>query len=152
MTAEGIPLIVRRVIPAPCTRIFDAFATADHLCRWFRPNREIVVEVLRYAFVPQGAYRLRYLMPDGRRPVVGGVFDRIDRPRRISFSWEWDAPDPLENVPMHVCFDFHARGGATEVQVTHRGIPSDVACTIHADGWDATLAILADRLQEDGSP
>ena len=151
MTAAGIPLIVRRVIPASRERIFDAFTTAEYLSRWFRPSREITVEVLLYQFVPEGSYRLRYGLPDGRRPVVGGVFDRIERPTRISFSWEWGSPDPLANVPMHVRFDFRAEGPATEVQVTHRGIPSDAACTIHADGWEATLAILAHLLQEEGS-
>ena len=151
MTAEAIPLIVCRLIPASAERIFDAFRTADHLCRWFRPGPEVSVEALHYDFVPDGAYRLRYAMPDGRRPTVGGIFDQIEQPSRVSFSWEWEAPDPLQNVPMHVCFDFHAKGAATEVRVTHRGIPTDVVCTMHADGWEATLALLARRLQEEGT-
>ena len=150
MNADAVPLIVRRLIPAPCDRLFDAFSQADYLSQWFRPDPEISVEVLLYAFAPGGSYRLRYGLPNGSKPVVGGVFDAIERPTRVAFSWQWEAPDPLANVPMHVCFEFRAKGTATEVQVTHRGIPSDVACTVHADGWEATLAILARLLQEEG--
>jgi len=57
-------------------------------------------------------------------------------------TWEWQAPDPLENVPMSVNFRFLDVADGTEVVVIHEGILSDQACTIHAEGWEATLKIL----------
>ncbi len=148
MSETAIPLIIRRMIGASCETLFDAFATAENLSRWFRPTTEIKVEVLEYSFQPNGVFRLRYHMPDGRRPVVGGGFDRIEKPVEISFSWVWEAPDPLEDVPMHVTFAFEPRGDRTEVIITHHGIPTDMACTIHADGWEGTLTILEAALEE----
>lgn len=139
MTVESIPLVVRRVIPAPRTRIFEAFSRSDLLSQWFTPSADISLAVLEFDFVTDGRFRLRYNMPDGRRPVVGGSFEHIERPARITLSWIWEAPDPLADIPMRVLFQFAEKDGATEVVITHERIPSDAACTIHADGWEASL-------------
>nr|WP_319385012.1 SRPBCC domain-containing protein [uncultured Roseibium sp.] len=146
MTETAVPLIVRRTIYAPRATLFNAFGDAQTLTQWFTPDPGITVEALQYAFEQGGHFRLRYLMPDGRTPCVAGVFREIEPSRFISMSWEWQAPDPLENVPMTVSFRFLDVPGGTEVVVVHEGIPSDQACTIHADGWEATLQILESYL------
>ena len=146
MTSSAIPLVVRRVIPGTAAPLFDAFMTAGQLSRWFTPSPEIAVDVLQYEFVENGILRLRYSMADGRTPVVNGRFFAIRRPVEIAFSWEWEAPDPLANIPMQVSFEFCENDGATEVVVTHWGIPTDTACTIHQDGWTGTLATLEHQL------
>ena len=139
MTVQSIPLVVRRVIPAPRARIFEAFSRSELLSQWFTPSADISLEILEFRFVTDGRFRLRYSMPDGRRPVVGGSYELIERPTRIVLSWIWEAPDPLADVPMRVLFQFVENDDATEVVITHERIPSDVACTIHADGWEASL-------------
>ncbi|WP_434055238.1 MAG: SRPBCC domain-containing protein [Roseibium sp.] len=142
MTAAPVPLIVRRTIKAPRARIFSAFRDAETLTQWFTPDPGITVEALEFSFEQGGRFRLRYLMPDGRTPCVAGMFREVDPSQYISMSWEWQAPDPFENVPMTVSFRFLDVPGGTEVVVVHEGIPSDQACTIHAEGWEATLKIL----------
>lgn len=146
MTEPQVPLIVRRIIHAPRTRLFDAFSDAKTLTQWFTPDPGIAVDALEFAFEKGGCFRLRYRMPDGRTPCVAGVFLEIEPSRFISMTWEWQAPDPLENVPMTVSFRFLDVAGGTEVVVVHEGIPSDQACTIHAEGWEATLKILESHL------
>ena len=146
MTVESIPLVVRRVIAAPRTRIFEAFSRSDLLSQWFTPSAEVSLEILEFNFVTDGRFRLRYTMPDGRRPVVAGSYELIERPARIIFSWIWEAPDPLAGIPMRVLFRFAEKDDATEVVITHERIPSDVACTIHADGWEAALNSLENFL------
>ncbi|MEO0978897.1 MAG: SRPBCC domain-containing protein [Pseudomonadota bacterium] len=142
MTETPVPLIVRRTINAPRARIFSTFRDAETLTQWFTPDPGIKVEALEFAFSTGGRFRLRYLMPDGRTPCVAGVFEVIEPSRFIGMTWEWQAPDPLENIPMSVSFRFLDVPGGTEVVVIHEGIPSDQACTIHAEGWVATLKIL----------
>ena len=143
MTKQPIPLVVRRNIPAPRERIFNAFTRPELLTQWFTPSTDISVEALAFNFRPSGAFRLRYVMPDGRTPEVAGVFRRIEPPERIVMSWVWQAPDPLEDIPMNVTFEFLDSTDATEIVITHEGIPSDTACTVHADGWEGTLTVLA---------
>ncbi len=143
MTGEPVPLIVRRTIHAPRPRVFQAFGRAELLSQWFTPTEDIALDILTFDFSPGGRFRLRYTMPDGRRPVVGGTYADIVEPARIVMSWIWEAPDPLADIPMRVTFRFAEREQATEVIITHERIPSDHACTIHADGWEASL----DRLE-----
>jgi len=149
MTGNPVPLIVRRTIEAPRDRVFEAFSSASALIRWFTPSKNISVEALEFDFVPGGRFRLRYSMPDGRTPVVAGVIEQIERPSQIVLSWVWQAPDPLEGIPMKVTFRLVGKGNATDVVITHEGIPSDVVCTVHAEGWDGTLTFLAEHLAEE---
>lgn len=139
MIAIAVPLIVRRLIPAPRSRIFEAFSRADLLARWFTPSAEISLDILDFDFVENGAFRFRYVMPDGRRPVVGGAYERITPPEEIVVSWLWEAPDPLQGIDMRVLFRFVEKGDQTEVVIRHEKIPSDVACTVHEDGWEGSL-------------
>ena len=135
----SVPLIVRRMIQAPRTRVFEAFASSEALSRWFTPSADVVLEVMDFDFVAGGRFRLRYIMPDGRQPVVGGVYELIEPPARIIMSWIWEAPDPLADIPMRVSVQFLEKGDATDLVITHEGIPSDQACTIHEDGWGGAL-------------
>lgn len=148
MTAEPIPLIVRKVIAAPRARIFAAFSRAESLSRWFTPSQEIAIEVLAFEFASGGPFRFRYSMPDGRRPVVGGIYEAIETPERIACTWVWQAPDPLADVPMRVVFNFLEKCDGTEIVIAHHGIPSDQVCSIHEDGWDRALASLEDYVRE----
>ncbi|WP_298959667.1 SRPBCC domain-containing protein [uncultured Roseibium sp.] len=148
MMEPQIPLIVSRIIAAPCSRIFAAFADPSALARWFKPNRDTPVEILTYEFRIGGTYRLAWLLPDGRRPVVRGTFEEIERDQAIRMTWVWEAPDPLAGVPMRVTFHFEQSGGATEVKIVHEGIPNDMACTVHQEGWESTLDVLTDVLIE----
>ncbi len=136
---EPVPLIVRRRIPVPRDRVFEAFRSAEALAAWFTPSADVMLDIMAFDFTVGGRFRFAYVMPDRRRPVVGGVYDLIEPPVRIGCSWIWEAPDPLADVPMHVLFEFHARHNGTDIVITHRGIPSDQACTIHEAGWDGAL-------------
>ncbi len=139
MSDDAHPLIVRRVIAGPRDRVFEAFTRADLLSRWFTPSADIGLDIVDFRFVVGGSFRFRYGMPDGRRPVVGGVYERIARPSEIVLSWVWEAPDPLAGVDMRVCFRFDDHNGGTEVVITHLKLPSDMACTLHEDGWERAL-------------
>ncbi len=134
-----VPLVVRRQIAAPRRRVFEAFSRADLLVQWFTPTAEVGLDILAFEFREGAAFRFRYVMPDGRRPVVGGVYERIAAPEEIVVSWLWEAPDPLQGVDMRVRFRFEQAGDATEVVIRHEKLPSDAACTIHQDGWEAAL-------------
>jgi len=142
VTEPGIPLVVRRDIQASCERVFHAFTRADLLVQWFTPSPDITIEILRFEFVEGGSFRFRYTMPDGRKSVVGGTYERIDAPRELACSWTWEAPDPLAGVRMHVLFQFIEHDLGTHVVITHNGIPSNAACTVHESGWDGALSNL----------
>jgi uncharacterized protein YndB with AHSA1/START domain len=57
--------------------------------------------------------------PFRRRPAGGSTF--IDRPRRLAYTWTWDADD--ESRSQHVEVQFHESGGRTTVVLSNSGIP-----------------------------
>jgi uncharacterized protein YndB with AHSA1/START domain len=149
MTNQKIPLVVRRKISASRERIFEAFRCSASLLTWFSPNNDIQVQILLHDFQPLGRFRYRWLMSDGKTPTVKGEFLQIEKPTQIVMSWQWEAPDPLEKIPMRVSFRLIAADNETEVIITHEGIPSDTACTVHADGWEGTLTNLVSILEKE---
>ncbi len=137
-----VPLIVRRVIDSPPTQVFSAFSRCSALQKWFTPSAEVSIEILEFDFTVGGRFRFQYTLADGRQSVVTGNYEFITEPRQIVMTWVWEPPDALADIPMRVTFDFLEVAGATEVVVTHEGIPSDQACTVHQDGWAGTFANL----------
>ncbi len=131
-------LTVRRLITAERRSVFAAFASADALSTWFSPSADIAIELLAFDFTPQGRFSLRYTMPDGSQPVVNGVYEAIEPPERIVFSWIWEAPDPHADVPTRVVVTFRETAGRTDVELIHQRLPK-AACERHSAGWQATL-------------
>ena len=138
-TDAAVPLVVQREIAAPRPTVFEAFSRRELLAQWFTPNSDIVLEILEFDFRPGGRFRFRYDMPDGRRPSVGGVYEQIRSPEEIVISWLWEAPDPLQGIDMRVRFHFEDAGDVTRVVIRHEKLPSHLACSIHEDGWEASL-------------
>ena len=116
---------VSRIVQADRTRVFEAFSSAGALSQWFSPSPEISVDVEAFEFVPTGKFRLRYSMPDGTQPVVAGVYELIEPPHRIAFSWIWQAPYPHAGIPTRVSVRFAEKDAGTEITITHDRLPSE---------------------------
>ncbi|GLR69772.1 SRPBCC family protein [Agaribacter marinus] len=129
---------VRRLIKANRKRVFAAFSNAEALAQWFSPSVDIAIDVQVFEFVPKGQFRVRYTMPDGNQPIVGGVYEVIDEPNQIVFTWVWEAPDPHADIPTRVFVEFIDRGEETEVLLTHDKLPKE-ACERHIAGWESTF-------------
>ncbi len=139
MTTSAHSITVRRLIKAGRERVFEAFSQSAALSRWFSPSPDISVEVLAFQFGIGGSYRLRYSMPDGTHPVLGGTYDLIAPPDELAFSWVWEAPDPHADIPTRVHIQFLDRGDATEIVLVHEKLPSKEVGTRHAEGWERTF-------------
>ncbi len=146
MTKAIDAVIVRRLIRARRAQVFDAFSRAEALTLWFTPGSDISVEVLTFDFTPQGDFRFRYTMADGTRPIVGGTYETISPPDELAFSWIWEPPDRHADIWTRVLVQFHEKGDATEVLITHDHLPSVEAGSRFVAGWEGTLASLAMHL------
>ncbi len=129
---------VRRFIDADRDIVFGAFSSAEALARWFSPSADIAIAIEAFEFQEQGGFRLQYAMPDGLQPTVSGVFEHIERPGKIVFSWVWHAPDPHADVPTRVTVNFNEQGRGTELVLCHEMLPAEL-CERHHAGWVATL-------------
>jgi uncharacterized protein YndB with AHSA1/START domain len=134
-------LTVSRAIAAPQAALWALWTTPAWMRAWWGASEggelfDCVTEArpggaLRYAMRPRSG---------GAEERVAGVFDLVEPPARLGFSWVWQGG--AERVDNHATVTFEADGAATRVTVTHRGQPSARVADIHRRGWTDMLADL----------
>jgi uncharacterized protein YndB with AHSA1/START domain len=141
---------VRRSIAAPREALWALWTTPAWMRAWWGASEggelfDCVTEAqpggaLRYAMRPRSG---------GAEERVAGVFDLVEPPARLGFTWVWQGG--AERVDTHATVTFEAEGAGTRVTVTHRGQPSARVAAIHRQGWTDMLADLA-RAATDAMP
>ena len=133
-TQTATTLEIRRVVPAPRQRVFDAGTQAKELDRWSAPppmtaGAEIDLRV-------GGRYRITMQGPDGVERRVSGVYRVVDPPSKLVYTWKWEeSPMPDSTVTV----EFHDRGKSTEVVLRHDGLIDPDSRARHEHGWNGCL-------------
>lgn len=65
--------------------------------------------------------------------VMHGVFQLVDEPRELRYTWCWDSS--TETTEVHVRFKPAVNG--TVVKLSHSGFLSEDSRAIHDAGWDS---------------
>ena len=131
-------VVVRRTIAASAEELFDAWLDPEALAEWMRPGTIQRTEARVDARVG-GQYEI--VMHGDADPIPHrGVYQVIDRPRRLVFTW--NSPYAGANDSL-VTVDFRLAGKGTEVIITHERLPES-AMAGHSKGWTGAL----ERLDE----
>jgi uncharacterized protein YndB with AHSA1/START domain len=140
-------LVVRRRINATPETLFAAWTQPTLLVRWWGPQG-VACPAAEIDLRVGGSYRIANQFPDGTVIWIAGVFECIEPPRRLAYSWKLESHDgPAERVV--VCFEAH--GAATEVVVTHERITDEAARTSHERGWIGCLDSLVRYAERPGA-
>jgi glutathione S-transferase len=125
-------LEIRRTLAAPRERVFDAWTRAEELRKWFAPG-PLTTAVAESDLRVGGHYRITMRGPDGKEHTVRGVYQIVDPPRRLVYTWKWDdKPSAGEST---VTVEFNDQGGSTEVVLRHDGLPNEKEVADHNHGW-----------------
>ncbi len=142
MTDEFPPVaVVRHVIPAPPTVVFEAWVDADSMAEWMCPRPAIPTRVELDTRIG-GRYRID-IDDEGFELSVTGEYLVIDRPHRLSFTWTcttWKASDPESIVSVYL--EPHGED-ETLMTIRHERLPADLADG-HQRGW----ALIAQQLED----
>lgn len=130
-------LVVRRTIRAGADFLFAAWTEPDRLRKWWGPGR-VVCDAAEIDLRVGGRYRIANRMPDGSVIWILGEFERIERPRRLVYTWRVE-PAPESASAERVTVRFEPRDGATEVIVVHELIPDAATRDRHHAGWEGCL-------------
>jgi uncharacterized protein YndB with AHSA1/START domain len=130
---------VSREIAAPATELFDAWLDPEKLSRWMRPFDTTRSDVRLDPRVG-GEFEIVMHTPKGAVPHTGS-YQEITRPRRIVFTW--NSPFAGDHGSL-VTVDFNARGGGTEIVITHERLPSEEMVQAHSGGWSSILERIAE--------
>ena len=137
-------LVVSRTIGAPPDRVFDAWTSADLITRWWGGSGVTCPEA-HVDLTPGGEYRIANAMPDGTVTWISGVFELIERPHRLRYTWDVEPADP-DAVSSVVVVEFAAADHGTLVTVNQTRIPSANAGLMFETGWNSCLDGLRDLL------
>lgn len=126
-------LEIRRTLAAPRERVFNAWTRAEELRKWFAPG-PLTTAVAESELRVGGRYRITMRGPDGVEHTVTGVYQVVEPPKRLVYSWKWeDKPSAGEST---VTVEFNERGGSTEVVLRHEGLPNEKEIADHNHGWN----------------
>jgi uncharacterized protein YndB with AHSA1/START domain len=138
MSAAGETLVVRRFLPVPRERVFQAWLDPTSLAQWMRPMGadEATAEV-----DPRVGGKFRIVMIHGpTRYEHNGEYLAIQPPERLEFTWISEATDQQTTV---VTVEFMERNRGTELILTHRRLPANQVES-HRRGWTDILELLQD--------
>lgn len=116
-------LVMRRRIHAPAETVFGFFVEPEKMLRWLGISGEIVAEV-------GGSIRIDVTGGD----LMVGQYVEITPPHQVSFTWGWLDNDEVPPGSTTVTFELHEDGDATELTMTHAGLPLGLDDQ-HATGW-----------------
>jgi uncharacterized protein YndB with AHSA1/START domain len=128
-------LVVRRQIKATPEKLFAAWTRPELLMCWWGPEG-VACPAAEIDLRVGGSYRIANRFPDGNIIWIAGMFEEIDAPRRLVYTWKLQSQTgPPERVT--VCFV--SDRDMTEVVITHERIPNEAARTGHERGWAGCL-------------
>lgn len=140
--ASAIALEVRRVFAYPRARVFRAWTDPASLKAWFHPAAQLTTPLVEMDLRVGGRYRIMMQSPDQHQFIVSGVYQLIEPPAKLVFSWRWEhetsEPETL------VTLNFIERSPhETELVLNHTGFSSQAECHSHQTGWQGTVEQLA---------
>jgi uncharacterized protein YndB with AHSA1/START domain len=132
-TAETGSIERELTIAARPETVFPFFVDPERIVRWMGRTAELDA-------TPGGIFRIDYNGTD----IARGEFVEVDPPRRVVFTWGWEAPDDAtppgaSTVEVTLTPD----GDGTRVHLRHSGLAA-VAVEGHAQGWDQFLPTLVE--------
>ena len=118
-------------IPVEQVELYDAWTVADQLVQWFPSSAEMTV-------TEGGEYRFGW---DGYEEEWVGVYVEIDRPERLSFTWQPPAsvfPEGAYETLVTLTFE-EVDDGITRLVLEHTGFQGGAEMESHMEAWRGYL-------------
>jgi len=141
-------LRVERNFKASRERLFQALTNAAALGKWFAVADGFTTPIAEVDLRVGGRYRLGMKPPDDSPIlIVGGVYQLIQPPDKLIFTWAWEAAgaDEPESLVTVELFDL---GDETQVVLTHEQFSTPEVRDQHGEGWQGCFNGLAKALEQ----
>ncbi len=135
-TPESRSLTIDWHFDDPPERVWRAWTDPDWVARWFGSDPK--GEVLRAELDARqgGRFEVSFRDSDGTQHTASGVYQHVQRPVDISFTWSWASEPGIETL---VTVRLEPDGAGTKMRFTHSRLGY---ATTHdyAIGWRSTFA------------
>lgn len=135
--SSGTQLHLEKLLVVSPERVFAAFVDAQDFRRWWGPAG---FSIPRLQFDPvEGAdYRIAMQPPVGDVFHIRGTFRAVEAPRRLTFSFIYEEPDPDDQETL-VEVTFEPTDPGTRVTLDQGPFKTAARLELHRDGWTDTL-------------
>lgn len=137
---NGQTVTVRKILPASCEEVFDAWLDAEGMREWMRPGP---VSDCAVTLEPYLGGRFSIVMSSPHGEIVNrGEILVLERPSKLQFSWvssRWNNQETL------VTLELRQVGAECELILTHERFPSECSPNQLLSGWDEMLKRLSGR-------
>lgn len=142
------PIIVEGLFKASAQRLFEAWTSPDDVKEWFGPGPGTLDEA-EIDLQEGGAWRFAYGARDGQSDELSGLYEEINAPKRLVFSWVHtrtfeDGRLPIKTAASKVTITFEDRDGGGFVRLVHEAISSEDGRMGVGSGWEGTFTRVAD--------
>jgi uncharacterized protein YndB with AHSA1/START domain len=131
-------LEIERLIPAPPERVFDYWTEPELLAQWFGPEG-FDIPTKNLDVRPGGKWRTTMRTPAGELRTVSGVYNLIDRPRRLVFTWGWDDESGGRGPATEVTVTLEPTPGGTRLKLVQQEFQTTEARNLHNRGWASSF-------------
>lgn len=132
---SGFDIRLERIVNARPDAAFDHWADAEARRQWYAPDDGWIVEAAETDLHVGGAWRVRFGPTSEEMYVEHGVFEEIDRPRRLVYTTVYEFPDGRPSFQTRVTVTFEPRGERTLLTLLDTGYPSEEQRTAYETGW-----------------
>ena len=134
----GAQLRLEKVIAAAPARVFAVFVDGQQLPLWFGPVG-FTASGLEFDAVEGTDYRIAMQPPEGDSFHIGGRFRSVDAPRRLTFTFVYEEPDPDDQETLVTVTFEPAEHGDTRIVLDQGPFRTAERLALHRDGWTDTL-------------
>ena len=134
------PVVVVRKVTASPDRVFKAWTDPKALVEWFVTAQNQQVAEANMDLQEGGTYKITITDPEDKF-VAFGVFQRIDPPRLLEFTWQWEESSIEKGVSL-VTIELKPLDDGTELTLTHAKLESAKSVQAHTLGWTSILGRL----------
>lgn len=150
---DNATLVVRRVLKAKPTLVFETWTSAEHIRQWMRPEPGMEIPFAIMDVRVGGKFRIQMKMPDGDYCTAVGEFREVTPPRRLVYTWDWEKDGrgtefgEVEGNTTLITVDFLDRGEQTEFVLTHTRFATVESRDNHSRGWNRIVETFARQLE-----
>ena len=134
-------LVLERLIPAPPERVFEYWTEPELVAKWFGPG-DFDVPSSDLDLRPGGKGRTTIRSPEGELRTVSGVYNTIDPPHRLVFTWAWDSDDGVRGHETQVTVTLEPTPGGTRLRLVQEDFQNREVRDRHNGGWTSSLSKL----------
>ena len=133
------PLVLERILPAPCEQVFRFVTERDKLLLWWGPECMTLPED-SLDFTKLGPWHSVMMNEEGQHHKVSGQVTRIEPPHLVAFTWGWHDEEGKRGAESHVMLEVMALdGGRTHLRLTHTDLADADIQNLHEQGWTSSL-------------